>query len=95
MLGSHAEAEDVVQEAWIRLSRTDADEVSSLPEWLTTMVSRICLNVLRSCAAHPEDPVGLRLPDPVISPEHSCGHSPGPEDASEPPRRISEARARA
>ncbi|MEU0934435.1 MULTISPECIES: RNA polymerase sigma factor SigJ [unclassified Embleya] len=76
MLGSHAEAEDAVQESWIRLSRTDADEVESLPAWLTTVVSRICLNVLRSRAARPEDPIGLRLPDPVLGREETFG----PED---------------
>ncbi|MFD8463456.1 sigma-70 family RNA polymerase sigma factor [Streptomyces antimycoticus] len=76
MLGSHAEAEDAVQESWIRLSRSDADEVNNLPAWLTTVISRICLNTLRSRAARPEDPVGVHLPDPAI------GHEPsrGPED---------------
>ncbi|MFE1199502.1 RNA polymerase sigma factor SigJ [Streptomyces olivaceoviridis] len=76
MLGSHAEAEDAVQESWIRLSRSNPDEVENLPAWLTTVISRICLNALRSRAARPEDPVGVHLPDPVI------GHEPahGPED---------------
>lgn len=76
MLGSHAEAEDAVQETWIRLSRSDADAVDNLPAWLTTVISRICLNTLRSRAARPEDPVGVHLPDPVIGPEPSHG----PED---------------
>jgi RNA polymerase sigma-70 factor (ECF subfamily) len=76
MLGSHAETEDAVQEAWIRLSRTDADELENLPAWLTTVVSRICLNMLRSRAARPEDPVGVHLPDPVLGREPSAG----PED---------------
>ncbi|MFI7017189.1 sigma-70 family RNA polymerase sigma factor [Streptomyces sp. NPDC050164] len=76
MLGSHAEAEDAVQDTWIRLSRSDADEVENLPAWLTTVISRICLNVLRSRAAHPEDPVGVHLPDPVVGREPSHG----PED---------------
>lgn len=76
MLGSHAEAEDAVQEGWIRLSRSNADEVDNLRAWLTTVISRICLNTLRSRAARPEDPVGVHLPDPVI------GHEPSrsPED---------------
>lgn len=76
MLGSHAEAEDAVQDTWIRLSRSDADEVENLPAWLTTVISRICLNVLRSRAARPEDPVGVHLPDPVVEREPSHG----PED---------------
>ncbi|MGV4981627.1 RNA polymerase sigma factor SigJ [Streptomyces sp. NRAIS4] len=76
MLGSHAEAEDAVQETWIRLSRSNADEVDNLPAWLTTVISRICLNALRSRAARPEDPVGVHLPDPVVGHEPS----PGPED---------------
>ncbi|MFD0169231.1 RNA polymerase sigma factor SigJ [Streptomyces decoyicus] len=76
MLGSHAEAEDAVQETWIRLSRSNADEVETLPAWLTTVVSRICLNGLRSRAARPEDPIGVHLPDPLV------GHDPshGPEE---------------
>jgi RNA polymerase sigma factor (sigma-70 family) len=72
ILGSHAEAEDAVQETWIRLSRTDVDEVDNLAAWLTTVVSRICLNVLRSRAARPEDPVGVHLPDPVVGREPSA-----------------------
>ncbi|GAA1926049.1 RNA polymerase sigma factor SigJ [Streptantibioticus ferralitis] len=76
MLGSHAEAEDAVQDSWIRLSRSNADEVENLPAWLTTVISRICLNVLRSRAARPEDPVGVHLPDPAI--RHEPSH--GPED---------------
>lgn len=76
MLSSHAEAEDAVQETWIRLSRSSTDEIENLAAWLTTAISRICLNVLRSRAARPEDLVGVHLPDPVI------GHEPshGPED---------------
>ncbi|MEU6916033.1 RNA polymerase sigma factor SigJ [Streptomyces olindensis] len=76
MLGSHAEAEDAVQDTWIRLSRSDAGEVENLPAWLTTVISRVCLNVLRSRAARPEDPVGVHLPDPVVVREPSHG----PED---------------
>lgn len=71
MLGSHAEAEDAVQEGWIRLSRSNADELDNLTAWLTTVISRICLNTLRSRAARPEDPVGVHLPDPVIGQEPS------------------------
>jgi RNA polymerase sigma factor (sigma-70 family) len=67
MLGSLAEAEDVVQEAWLRLHRTDTAEVANLGGWLTTVVGRICLNVLRSRRTHPEEPLDARMPEPVIS----------------------------
>lgn len=76
MLGSRAEAEDAVQDTWIRLSRADAAGVEKLSAWLTTVVSRVCLNVLRSRAARAEDPVGVRLPDPVVE----CEQVAGPED---------------
>jgi RNA polymerase sigma-70 factor (ECF subfamily) len=68
MLGSVTEAEDAVQEAWFRLSRTDTTEVANLTGWLTTVVGRVCLDVLRARKARPEDPVGERLPDPVVQP---------------------------
>lgn len=77
MLGSHAEAEDAVQETWIRLSRGNTAEVENLAAWLTTVVSRICLNVLRSRTVRREDAVGLRLPDPVV--EHDQPSSPEEE----------------
>ncbi len=54
LLGSFGEAEDAVQEAWLRLSRTDVSEVENLPGWLTTVVSRLCLDVLRARRSHPE-----------------------------------------
>jgi RNA polymerase sigma-70 factor (ECF subfamily) len=76
MLGSLTEAEDAVQEAWVRLSRSDASEVENLAAWLTTIVARVCLNVLRSRAARPEEPIGVHVPDPVIS----RVDGPGPED---------------
>lgn len=57
MLGSPDEAEDAVQEAWLRLSRTDADQVERLPAWLTTVVARICLNMLRSRGTRREEPL--------------------------------------
>ena len=68
MLGSLAEADDAVQDTWLRLSRAGAGEVENLGGWLTTVVARVCLNMLRSRARH-EEALGLRLPDPVISPE--------------------------
>ena len=68
MLGSLAEADDAVQDTWLRLSRAGAGEVENLGGWLTTVVARVCLNMLRSRARH-EEALGLRLPDPVISRE--------------------------
>jgi RNA polymerase sigma factor (sigma-70 family) len=67
MLGSLSEAEDAVQDAWLRLSRTDSSEIDNLGGWLTTVVSRICLDHLRARKARPEDGVGDRLPDPVVN----------------------------
>jgi RNA polymerase sigma-70 factor, ECF subfamily len=71
MLGSLAEADDAVQDAWLRLSRAGAGEVENLGGWLTTIVARICLNGLRSRATRREEPLDAHLPDPVISPEGS------------------------
>ncbi|PZF80102.1 RNA polymerase sigma factor SigJ [Jiangella anatolica] len=68
MLGSLSEADDAVQEAWLRLSRADTTDVRNLGAWLTTVVGRICLDLLRSRTARREEPLDLRLPDPVISP---------------------------
>jgi RNA polymerase sigma factor (sigma-70 family) len=67
MLGSFAEADDAVQEAWLRLSRSDASGVENLSGWLTTIVARVCLNVLRSRSTRREEPMGVHVPDPVIS----------------------------
>lgn len=69
MLGSLSEAEDAVQDTWLRLSRTQTSEVGNLGGWLTTVVARICLNMLRSRATRREETIGVHLPDPVISPE--------------------------
>jgi RNA polymerase sigma factor (sigma-70 family) len=69
MLGSLGEADDAVQEAWLRLSRSDADTIDNLGGWLTTVVSRICLNVLRARRVHPQEPLSIHLPDPIISRE--------------------------
>jgi RNA polymerase sigma-70 factor (ECF subfamily) len=63
MLSSLSEAEDAVQETWLRLQRANADEVANLGGWLTTVVSRICLDMLRSRAARREELVGARMPD--------------------------------
>ena len=69
MLGSLAEADDAVQDTWLRLSRAGAGEVENLGGWLTTVLARVCLNMLRSRTTRREEPLDLRLPDPVISPE--------------------------
>src|SRR5690348_13729013 len=61
MLGSNSEADDAVQEAWLRLSRSDAGAIENLGGWLTTVVARISLDMLRSRSAHREDPSGLRV----------------------------------
>jgi RNA polymerase sigma factor (sigma-70 family) len=68
MLGSLAEADDAVQDTWLRLSRSGADEVENLGGWLTTIVARVCLNMLRSRNVRREQSFGVHLPDPVISP---------------------------
>jgi RNA polymerase sigma-70 factor (ECF subfamily) len=67
MLGSASEAEDAVQEAWIRLSRTDVSGVNNLRGWLTTVVARVCLDMLRARTSRREDPLDVRLPDPIIT----------------------------
>jgi RNA polymerase sigma factor (sigma-70 family) len=71
MLGSTGEADDAVQEAWLRVSRSGTAGVENLGGWLTTIVARICLNMLRSRATRREEPLDAHLPDPVISPEGS------------------------
>ncbi|MEV5954035.1 RNA polymerase sigma factor SigJ [Streptomyces sp. NPDC051987] len=69
MLGSLAEAEDAVQEAWLRLGRADADEIRNLGGWLTTVVGRVCLDMLRSRTARREQPIDETfVPDPVVRP---------------------------
>lgn len=73
MLGSVTEAEDAVQEGWLRLSRTDVSAVGNLGGWLTTVVSRVCLDMLRSRKSRREDALDTYVPDPVIG-------APGPED---------------
>jgi RNA polymerase sigma factor (sigma-70 family) len=68
MLGSMGEADDAVQEAWLRLDRADASEIESFRAWLTTVVGRICLNMLRSRATRREDPLDApHMPDPVVT----------------------------
>jgi RNA polymerase sigma factor (sigma-70 family) len=79
MLGSLNEAEDAVQEAWLRLSRADSSDVENLGGWLTTIVARVCLNMLRARRSRREQPLGLgvHVPDPIIS--HQDGVDPEQE----------------
>ncbi|GHE56799.1 sigma-70 family RNA polymerase sigma factor [Streptomyces vinaceus] len=76
VLGSHADAEDVVQEAWLRLSRQDATAIENLPGWLTTVVGRISLDVLRSRQARPQAPLDDRLPELLVT----LDDAPAPDD---------------
>ncbi len=71
MLGSRSEAEDAVQDVWMRLDRSDPDAIENLGGWLTTVTARVCLNRLRARGTHPEDPVGTHVPDLVITREGS------------------------
>jgi RNA polymerase sigma-70 factor, ECF subfamily len=68
MLGSLSEADDAVQDAWLRLSRADTSEVENLGAWLTTVVARVALNMLRSRRTHREQPLDSYVPDPIIDP---------------------------
>jgi RNA polymerase sigma factor (sigma-70 family) len=78
MLGSISEADDAVQEAWLRLSRSDTSEVENLGGWLTTVVGRVCIDMLRSRSSRREVPPGVHVPDPIVSradgidPEHEA-----------------------
>jgi RNA polymerase sigma-70 factor, ECF subfamily len=76
MLGSRAEADDAVQEAWLRLSRSDAGDIDNLGGWLTTVVARVSLDMLRSRASRREEPAGADLPDHIGNP---AGGSPEDE----------------
>jgi RNA polymerase sigma-70 factor (ECF subfamily) len=78
MLGSVSEADDAVQETWIRLSRTDVSEVENLSGWLTTVVARVCLDMLRTRASRNEAPLDVHVPDPIVTslPDHADA---GPE----------------
>jgi RNA polymerase sigma-70 factor (ECF subfamily) len=69
MLGSLPEADDAIQDAWVRASRAGVGQVDNLGGWLTTIVARVCLNMLRARNVRREESLEVRLPDPVISPE--------------------------
>src|SRR6188474_3271354 len=78
MLGSVSEADDAVQEAWLRLSRADASEIDNLGAWLTTVVARVCLDMLRSRTSRREEPLAPGIPEPIsgegdgLDPEHAA-----------------------
>jgi RNA polymerase sigma factor (sigma-70 family) len=78
MLGSLSEADDAVQDAWLRLTRSDRSEVENLRAWLTTVVARVALNMLRARRTRREQPLDMRVPDPIIDaadgtdPEHEA-----------------------
>src|SRR3954447_20483781 len=78
MLGSLSEADDAVQETWLRLNRVDADEVENLGGWLTTVVARASLTMLRSRRSQREEPLDVRMPEPIVDradgtdPEHEA-----------------------
>jgi RNA polymerase sigma factor (sigma-70 family) len=78
MLGSISEADDAVQETWLRLSRSGTSGVENLGGWMTTIVARVCLNMLRSRTSRREGPLGVHVPDPIVSrvdgidPEHEA-----------------------
>jgi RNA polymerase sigma factor (sigma-70 family) len=74
MLGSLSEADDAVQEAWLRLSGADTSGVENLEGWLTTVVARVCLDMLRSRKSRHEQPLGVHVPDPIV--DHQDGSDP-------------------
>lgn len=69
MLGSVSEADDALQDTWLRISRADTSTIENLDAWLTTVVARVCLNVLRSRRQRREEPLDVHVPEPIISPE--------------------------
>jgi len=82
MLGSTAEADDAVQEAWLRLSRTGSESIDNLGGWLTTVVSRVCLDMLRSRRSRGEEPVGGALSAPVPAEDDPAPGAGDPEHAA-------------
>lgn len=79
MLGSTSEAEDAVQEAWIRLSRSDGRGIDNLGGWLTTVVGRVCLDLLRSRRSRREEPLGTGAPEePTPARTSATGRGPTP-----------------
>jgi RNA polymerase sigma factor (sigma-70 family) len=78
MLGSLTEADDAVQETWLRVSRADSGGIENLRGWLTTIAARVCLNTLKARNARPEEPLGPHVPDPIV----------GPEDGGDPEHEV-------
>ena len=74
MLGSLSDADDAVQETWLRFSRSDAGAVENLGAWLTTVVSRVCLNMLRARRTRREEPLETHVPDPIVVPAGDPAH---------------------
>jgi RNA polymerase sigma factor (sigma-70 family) len=78
LVGSLSDADDTVQEAWLRLERAQVGEIANLEGWLTTVVARICLNILRDRRTHPEEPLDAFAPEPIVTanegsdPEHEA-----------------------
>jgi RNA polymerase sigma-70 factor (ECF subfamily) len=68
MLGSRTDANDAVQETWLRLNRSDTSGIDNLSAWLTTVVGHVCLDMLRQRTSRREEPLGVRLPDPIVAP---------------------------
>jgi RNA polymerase sigma factor (sigma-70 family) len=69
MLGSLADADEAVQDAWLRVSRSGAEGIENLGGWLTTIVARVCLNALQARKVRREDPAGVHMPDPIVTPD--------------------------
>ena len=78
MLGSASEADDAVQDAWLRYSQADTGDVANLRGWLTTVVARICLNRLRTRRQRPEGSLDANLPEPMVSPPNALDPSRRP-----------------
>src|SRR5919109_3644407 len=70
MLGSLSEADDAVQDAWLRLSRSDTSNIDNLAAWLTTVVARVCLNLLQSRSSRREEPLEVHVPEPIVTSEN-------------------------
>src|SRR6516225_5817927 len=83
MLGSLTDADDAVQEAWLRLARSDTSEVQNMRAWLTTVVARVCLDMLRSRATRREDSFDAHVPDAIVSPLSDSFRRDDPEERAE------------
>jgi RNA polymerase sigma-70 factor (ECF subfamily) len=79
MLGSTSDADDALQEAWLRSTRADPEAIDNVAGWLTTLVGRVCIDMLRARRARPETPSGTSMPQPVLSPD---GDASDPEQAA-------------